>query len=369
MLNKDTLMTAVLAASGGKQVIKYDDKGKPSVMVRIPRFNLEDINPALGSGTHPAFLVNGVAKDEIYIGAFQAVVDEGRACSLPGVLPTVSIDYDAAKAACTSKGPGWHLMTAWEWAAIVLWCLKNGYQPRGNTQYGRAHDATFESAVRSDGRAPGDSAGTPRTLTGSGPASWRHDNTLAGISDLVGNVWEWNDGLYMKDGRIYFPVDNNYLAPETEWPASQIFLDATTGPIGANSSAENGQPVISNVITHFTETPNPAGGGDNRDITYAAKTAADGWKTMSVASTYDSLSLAVRQQAAQLLIAPKLASADSPLFADIKGGIWSRNYGLRFPLRGGDYSNTSAAGLGALCLIYRRAYTYTSVGFRPAFIL
>jgi hypothetical protein len=28
------------------------------------------------------------------------------------------------------------------------------------------------------------------TLAGSGPLSWRHDNTLAGIADLVGNVWE-----------------------------------------------------------------------------------------------------------------------------------------------------------------------------------
>ena len=28
-------------------------------------------------------------------------------------------------------------MTNWEWAAIALWSLKNGYQPRGNTYYGK----------------------------------------------------------------------------------------------------------------------------------------------------------------------------------------------------------------------------------------
>jgi hypothetical protein len=61
-LNKDTLLMGLLAASGGKQVIKYDDKGKPSVMVRIPGLNLEDINSAPGSGPHPAFIVNGVVK-------------------------------------------------------------------------------------------------------------------------------------------------------------------------------------------------------------------------------------------------------------------------------------------------------------------
>jgi hypothetical protein len=112
MLTKDTLLTAVLAASGGKQVIKYDDKGKPSVMVRIPKFNLEDIDASLGNGPHPMFVVNGVVKNEIYIGAYQAVVDEGRACSLPGVSPTVNIDFDTAKKVCTDKGAGWHLMTA-----------------------------------------------------------------------------------------------------------------------------------------------------------------------------------------------------------------------------------------------------------------
>jgi hypothetical protein len=72
---------------------------------------------------------------------------------------------------------------------------------------------------------------------------------------------------------------------------------------------------------------------------------------------------------AQLLIAPKLISTGDPIFAGIKGGIWARNYGTRFPLRGGAYNNTSAAGLGALYLISRRAYMPSSIGLRPAFIL
>jgi hypothetical protein len=49
MLNKDTLLTSLMAASGGKLVVKYNLNGDPSVMVRIPKFNLEDIDPALGS--------------------------------------------------------------------------------------------------------------------------------------------------------------------------------------------------------------------------------------------------------------------------------------------------------------------------------
>jgi len=365
-LNKDTLLNSVMAASGGKLVVKYNANGDPLVMVRIPKFNLEDIDPSLGTGPHPAFIVNGVAKNEIYIGAYQAILEKNCAISIPGQLPKSSINYDAAKAACVANGPGFHLMTAWEWAAIAMWCYKNGFQPRGNTGYGRSHEATWETAVRTDGRNPGATDGTPRTLGGSGPVSWRHDNTLAGIADLVGNVWEWNDGLKMVDGRLYFPVDNNYSLAESSWPASPVYFDATVGPVGSSTDAVNGEPVISDRITHFSETPTPAGG---EDLRYLAHTRRDVWQSMGVAATYDSLAVSVRQQLAQLLITPKLTSGGSPLFADIKGGVWGRNYGTVFPIRGGISSVGARAGLAALSMSNRRANTSSTIGFRPAFIL
>jgi hypothetical protein len=189
---------------------------------------------------------------------------------------------------------------------------------------------------------------------------------LAGIADLVGNIWEWNDGLKMIDGRLYFPSDNYFTLAETEWPQSAVYVDATAGPVGGNASAQNGEPVISDRITHFSETPVPIGGGDQRDITYTHRSV---WQSMSLASTYDTLPQSVREKMAQLLISPKLASGDAALFADIKGGIWSRNYGERFPLRGGDYSYTSVAGLAALDLDIRRASVFSLIGLRPAFIL
>ena len=128
-LNKAVLLTSVLAATGGKVCVKYNANGDPSVMVRIPRFNLEDIDPALGSGPHPAFVVDGVVKNEIFIGAYPAILEKGCALSIPGQLPKVSINFDQAKAACAANGPGFHLMTNWEWSAVALWCVKNGFQP------------------------------------------------------------------------------------------------------------------------------------------------------------------------------------------------------------------------------------------------
>jgi hypothetical protein len=62
-ITKDTLLLAIAAASGGKLAVKYNVNGDPLLMVRIPRFNLEDIDASLDSGPHPMFIVNGVVKN------------------------------------------------------------------------------------------------------------------------------------------------------------------------------------------------------------------------------------------------------------------------------------------------------------------
>jgi hypothetical protein len=358
-LNKDTLLNAVLAASGGKQVVKYNVNGDPCFFTRIPRFNLEDIRPSLGAGPHPAFVVNGVIKDEILVATYPAIIDKGCAVSIPGQSPGVNINFDSAKSACESNGPGFHLMTAWERAAVVLWCLKNGFQPRGNTTSGKSHEATWETGTPAPDNAL-------KTLGGSGPASWRHDGTMAGVADLVGNVAEWLDGLKSVDGRLYFPADNDFMLPEAQWPASSIYLDATAGPGDRNGMADSGDIVVSDRITKYSEIPTPTGGSDPGDLDYAC----NAWKDTAVSSTFGNLALDKRQAAAQLMIAPKLAPADeSALFPEAKGGFYSRNYGERFPYWGGSWGSGSAAGLAYLLMYFRRSYSYNSIGLRPAFIL
>jgi hypothetical protein len=249
-------------------------------------------------------------------------------------------------------------MTSWEWAAVALWCLKNGFQPRGNTGSGKSHEAVWETGTP----APDNAA---KTLGGSGPASWRHDGTFQGIADLVGNVYEWNDGLLLRDGRLYFPADNDFTLPETQWPASPIYLDASAGPGDRDGAVQNGTPVISDRITKYTETPTPSGGSDPGDFDYTLSV----WASAGVATSFDSLPAASRQQAAQLLIAPKLSSTGSVLFSTAKGSLWVRNYGERRPIRGGDWYDGSSTGFAALGLRNRRSDVYHAVGFRPAFIL
>lgn len=219
----DALRQAVEAASGGRNTVLYDAKGYPSIMVVIPKFNLQDIDESLGTGVHPAFIVNGVEKSEIFIGKFQAKVHDGVALSLPGQDPTVNVNFDQALNYCKAKGQGWHLMTRAEWAAIALWCWKNGFQPRGNTNYGRSSDQPYETGRRVDGGTPGSTSGTPRTLTGSGPASWYHDNTPFGIADMCGNVWEWNAGMRLNNGEIQI-LPNNDAADNTKDQSSTSTL-------------------------------------------------------------------------------------------------------------------------------------------------
>lgn len=322
------------AATDGKVTVLYDSKGLPSFMYILNKFNMQDIDPLLGTGVHPAFMVNGVEKDKIFIGQFHASLQMGLAVSMPGVAPAVNITFDNARAACVNKGAGWHMMSNWEWAAIMLRSLKDGFEPRGNTNYGRHHRHTFERGVRVDGGVVGDSSGNSNTLTGSGPASWRHDNSLDGICDLVGNVWEWIDGLKTVEGHIHMPTDNHYSLAEVSWVGSGCFFDAT-GSTTAGNPRLNSSRVIQSTDSATLEL----------------------WSAMTRVSEYTP-----PVAMAQACIDP-VGVAKSAL-----GYIVTRNHGERVVFRGGSRNNIEKAGYGSLNVSYLRSSPDAAIGFRPVFI-
>ncbi|HBZ4127212.1 SUMF1/EgtB/PvdO family nonheme iron enzyme [Klebsiella pneumoniae] len=336
---KDASRHAVERASGGRQTVLYDDLGNPSVMNIIPIFRYEDLGYSgdMGTGVVSCFDVGtGANKSEIFIGAFQSSLVGSRAVSLPRADPAASVNFDAAKGYCANKGAGWHLMTMHEWAAISLWCMANGFEPRGNTNYGRAHDRYVERGRRMDGGLPGDTAGTARVHTGSGPDAWRHNNSPWGISDLVGNVWEWLDGFKLQDGQIIASTFNTQA--EASWAAQAAYFDSTL--------ATGGAPRLSDAVVNWLGTI-----GDNTTGGYSA---SEKFGVMAKTGTYVSNQLLKR-----LLVEPSTVLP--------KGRVYMRNFGERLPCRGGYWGDGSGAGLAALYCVSSRVYAGSHVGFRLAF--
>ena len=205
MSNFDLSAIALKAVCPNNELL-YDDKGMPSVMVKIPKMTYADLGMGDSTDVFPAFIVNGKAVDAIYISKYQNIVENGRAYSLPGRNPTSNIGMDDAINYCTSKGVGWHLMTRMEWALIIRWCQANGVMPKGNNWYGRHYTESVTKAIP----ATKDSSGrTAKILTGTGPMTWNHDQSPSGIADLGGNLWEWNGGVRLFKGEVQVLAGNN----------------------------------------------------------------------------------------------------------------------------------------------------------------
>jgi hypothetical protein len=306
--------------------VKINHKdGGADYLVRIPKFRLSDVMDGASDTVHPAFIVGGKEVDEICISKYQNAVYYGKAYSLPYQKAATEIGFDKAAAACEAKGAGWHLMTNAEWAAVALWCRKNGTLPHGNTDSGRYHADNAEKGMTYDGCD---------TLTGSGPATWAHDRTEDGIYDLCGNVWEWVAGLRVAKGRVQVIPDNDAAnADLTE--SSKAWTDT-----GLGYRIEDGRLTL----TTYDRITDNYGGCRFKDI------KAD-----------DRLQEFLTEQAKALGLFPA---------TDTDGGyFWVDNKeSERLPFRGGPWSGASYAGVFALSLNHPRSYVSTPFGFRAAFI-
>ena len=255
MANFDLVKLALKATCPGNDIL-LDDKGLPSVMVRIPKFKISDVITGGSDSTHPAFLVNGIEVSEIYISKYPNVAHNGRAYSLPGEDPASNMTWDTARGYCEAKGRGWHMMTKPEYSAIALWCKKNGFLPYGNNSYGKDSRETLAIAIPATFDGEGK---TLHTLTGTGPITWSHNKAIDGIWDLNGNVSEWTGGIRMVYGEIQVQPNNNgadssnlQTAGATTWKA----IDATTGafvdPNGSGTTPNSVKADAVNGVTYST---------------------------------------------------------------------------------------------------------------------
>lgn len=362
IISKDSLRQSVEAASGGKQTVLYTAKGQPSFMYVFPAFNLEDLNAGLGTGVHPAFTVGGVRKSEIFVGVYQGKYINDEFISLPGVDPSVSANFDTFVTRARANGPGWHIITNAEWAAIALWCWKNGYMPRGNNDYGRDVDTKWETGRRQDGGIPGNRDGGPaaRTLTGSGPVAWNHDGSASGIADLNGNIWEWCSGLRLCAGEFQVLADNDAALGNADFGATSAAWKAIDGSDGSLVT-----PAFTGTIAggdYAPSTPN--------SVRIAASGTADYTVVRASATSLEGMTnpggTPVHEDALQVMKALGLFPVGGDLGSD---GIWYTLDSERLPSRGGNRGHGVWGGVFTLHLGYARSHTTATGGSRPAFVL
>ena len=352
MANFDLSALALKAVCPSNEIL-YDDQGMPSVMVKIPKMTYAELGLGDSTATFPAFIVNGTEIDEIYISKYQNIVMNGRAYSLPGQDPKTSSNFDQAIAACSAKGDGWHLMTAFEWGALIAWCEKNGFIPLGNNNYGK-HSS--ESNYKALPASTDSTHYAVRTRTGTGPLTWYHDQTLEGIADLCGNVWEWTGGIRSVYGELQILVNNNAAdsdhsqgASSSEWMAINASTGELVTPDGSGTTSGTVKmDWVSSKLTYSASITDSAPGEHSCNfsvITFASGIGDDA-KNLLIA----------------LGMAPKSGSIISGHLCYFNNAQAERSF-----YRGGHCYHT-AHGFASFSGSYARSSSYGSIGFRSAYI-
>ncbi len=354
----------------------------------------------------------GITVGGFYIGRFQASqvgavwnddnpnvadnTDPGAfpAISQAGVPPWCNISLLQARKACANAGVGWHLITAHEWAIVAEWSRLNGTMPHGNNgNVNPPADVTFttETAVV-DQSALARNATYYRCLTGTGPNTWSHNHRADGIFDMDGNVWGWNEGLFLLPAN----QNDNSATPHVITGAggagyclvlASLNTAQVNAPYGASTS------VAANALTDTNKawTVNAFQSGATKYFLYdvagslfyidsnsATALTIDG---TPVAGAYSILKLvetnittgSTSGQKILTLQAGALAPFAIPATTDGTGsatygndGYWFDTAALRACLRGGDWANGTYSGVFATALNNVPTNTNVYIGFRLA---
>lgn len=229
---QDSLRQSVEAASGGAQTVLVTPKGQLTYMNVFDKFDMSTIDSSL-SGTHPAFIVNGVEKDKIYIGTYPGIIKNGELVSQPNTDIAVDQSVATLLTAVRALGNGHHLCTYAEHSLLKMQAWASQKDVQGNTYYGRSGLDATQFGRRIDGASAisGITTGAPRIFTGSGPVTFRHNNRYSGVSDMVGNRPEFSVGLRLVNTEIQVLENNNAAMSNAEILAAGNWkaIDGATG--------------------------------------------------------------------------------------------------------------------------------------------
>jgi len=180
-----------------------------------------------------------------------------------------------------------------------------------------------------------------RSKTGSGPATWNHDNTIYGVSDLNGNVWEWLAGLRLLDGAIEY-IPNNDAALAGWLRDSKAWQQLRTARGSVRVEVESGEITITDRAAAEDYTPD-YGGTRIADLKIDLQEVPQALKDLGI-------------------VPDNRAESEFKTYVcfDATEGEW-------LPVRGSGLDDTSHSGPSALYLDHPRSNSYVSVGFRSAF--
>lgn len=299
----------------------FDDRGIPDIMVAF-------MPDELGL---PAEL-KGRKVEAYLIGKYQATMIDGVPHSLPFQQPAVNVSHDDAIRLCEAKGPGWHLITNDEWAALAHQSRKNGTLPRGNTGSGKSHSHPEETGTTYDG-------GYGKTLTGSGPVTWNHDHTAEGVADMVGNVWEHVGGVRFLNGQAQIIPNNEAAAGADQSPDSKEWTAIYT---------PDGDPVYYNVKDgEIVLQPTAPEGKDYDGVPFC--------------DLHGRADMDVPDKLIELGLYPAPGYESEEYF-------WLDTDGERCVFRGGTWAHGAHAGVFCLSGDNSRSNVGTYIGFRSALV-
>ena len=349
------LSALALKAMCPNNELLYDDKGIPSVMVKIPKLTYAQLGLGASTATFPAFIVNGSEVDAIYISKYMNIVQNGRAYSLPGQDYANNMTFDTARGYCEAKGAGWHLMTALEWGLLINWCENNGFIPLGNCAYGKYHTETNYKAIpmTKDG-----SGNILHTAGGTGPLEWFHDKTPSGIADLCGNGFEWTGGIRTVKGELQILTNNNAAdsdhsqsADSAEWMAIKASDGTLITPDGTGTTSGSVKMDWVSSKLQYNTTITDSAPGEH----YCA------FKDINCSANID-------DSAKNLLIALGMHPRSTTLCTSYGRCYFNNNEAERSFLRGGYYYSSPSYSFPSFLGYHARSGQGTTRGFRAAFV-
>lgn len=299
----------------------FDDRGRPDILVVFTPDELKLPDT-----------LKGRKVKEYAISKYPNTMIDGRPYSLPFMPPAVNINHDEAIRLCEAKGPGWHLITNDEWAALARQSWENDTVPTGNTNGGESHSHPEEK-----GTTYKDCYG--KTLAGSGPITWNHDRTAEGVADMVGNVWEHVGGVRFLDGQVQIIPNNEAAAGADQSPDSKEWTAIYT---------PDGDPVYYEVWDGEIRLQPTA--PDVKD--------SDG---VPFCDLHERADMDVPDKLIELGLYPAPGYESEEYF-------WLDTDGERCVCRGGRWSHGPAAGVFYLYGNYSRSHVVTNLGFRSALV-